>query len=292
MAFHRSKECLPHLKKSPYAHILNISPPLNMRPHWFERHVAYTMAKYGMSMCVLGMAEEFKGDRIGVNALWPRTAIHTAAMEMLAGTDSFSYSRKPEIMADAAYEILCRDPTTTSGNFFVDEDVLKAAGVADMKQYACVADNWQNLMPDGFLDDVTVEDIEKFAPIGSHMERRAPSTFGAAQAGNVAALFAKIETILSPELVAKVNAVYQFNVKGEEAGTWYCDLKTGGGKVGQGEAEKPDATLTMDSKNFQAMFAGKMKPASAFMTGKLKISGDLQKAMKLEKLMGGLKAKL
>jgi SCP-2 sterol transfer family len=259
------------LKKSSHAHILNISPPLNLNPRWFEQRVAYTIAKYGMSMCVLGMAEEFKSDRIGVNALWPRSVVYTAALEMLSGAESYPYSRKPDIMADAAYDILCRDPATTSGNFFIDEDVMRSIGVVDMKQYACVPENWQILRADGYLDNVT---------------------FGANPSGNVAALFGQIEAILSPDIVAKVNAVYQFNVKGEEAGTWYCDLKNGAGKVGQGEAEKPDATLTMDSKNFQAMFTGKMKPAAAFMTGKLKISGDLQKAMKLEKLMGGLKAKL
>jgi putative sterol carrier protein len=291
--FHRSKECLPYLKKSNHAHILNLSPPLNLNPMWFANHVAYTMAKYGMSMCVLGMAEEFKGDKIGVNALWPRTAIHTAAMDMLAGAESANYSRKPEIMADAAYEILCRDPTTATGNFFIDDEVLKAAGVTDMTQYACVPANVDKLMPDFFLDAALNIDPTQYVSKGSHMDQTVTkSDQKPAAGGNVAALFAKIESLLSPEIVAKVNAVYQFNVKGEEAGTWFCDLKNGTGKVGKGEAEKPDATLTMDSKNFYAMFTGKIKPASAFMTGKLKISGDLQKAMKLEKLMGSLKSKL
>jgi putative sterol carrier protein len=148
-------------------------------------------------------------------------------------------------------------------------------------------------MPDGFLDDVTVEDIEKFAPIGSHTERKEKAAaVAAANAGNIAALFGKIKSIPSADLVAKVNAVYQFNVKGSEAGVWYCDLKNGSGKVGKGEAASPDAILSMDARNFYDMFTGKIKPASAFMTGKMKITGDLQKAMKLEKLMGGLKSKL
>lgn len=98
-----SKECLPYLQESNHAHILNISPPLSMKPHWFSNHVAYTMAKYGMSMCVLGMAEEFKSMNIGVNALWPQTAIYTAAMDMLSGGDSSDLSRKADIMSDAAY---------------------------------------------------------------------------------------------------------------------------------------------------------------------------------------------
>jgi putative sterol carrier protein len=280
------------LKKSNHAHILNLSPPLNLNPMWFSNHVAYTMAKYGMSMCVLGMAEEFKADKIGVNALWPRTAIHTAAMDMLAGEDSSKYSRKPEIIADAAYEILSRDPATTTGNFFIDDEVLKAAGIADMTQYACEPANVDKLMPDFFLDAALNIDASQYVSKGSHMDQTMAKSGDKPGAGSVEALFAKIESLLNPEIVAKVNAVYQFNVKGAEAGVWHCDLKNGSGKVGKGEAEKPDATLTMDSKNFHAMFTGKIKPASAFMTGKLKISGDLQKAMKLEKLMGSLKSKL
>lgn len=141
-----SKECLPYLKKSNHAHILNISPPLSMKPHWFANHVAYTMAKYGMSMCVLGMAEELKSQNIAVNALWPQTAIHTAAMEMLSGEDSATYSRKPEIMADAAYAILIKEPRSITGNFLIDEKVLKEAGISDMIQYACVPENADKLI--------------------------------------------------------------------------------------------------------------------------------------------------
>ncbi|XP_055306295.1 hydroxysteroid dehydrogenase-like protein 2 [Sitodiplosis mosellana] len=146
-----SKECIPHLLKSDHAHILNLSPPLNLNPVWFGNHAAYTIAKYGMSMCVLGMSHEYKGE-IGVNALWPKTAIATAAVEMLLGEDSSKYSRKPEICADAAYAILTRDPKTTTGNFYIDEEVLKDAGVNDLKQYACYPENADNLAPDFFLD--------------------------------------------------------------------------------------------------------------------------------------------
>lgn len=111
------------------------------------------MAKYGMSMCVLGMAEEFKADGIAVNALWPRTVIQTAAVEMLMGSDSHLYARKVDIMADAAYEILTKDPRTYSGQFLIDEDVVVAAGVTDLKQYACVPENADRLVGDGFIDD-------------------------------------------------------------------------------------------------------------------------------------------
>lgn len=286
-----TKECLPFLKKSSHAHVLNISPPLNMSPFWFGMHVAYTMAKYGMSLCVLGHAYEFKHLGIGVNALWPKTAIHTAAIEMLTGPESNAWSRKPEIMADAAYEILTRDPKTTTGNFYVDEDVLRSAGVTDFTDYACVKENVDKLMPDFFLE-VPPEMMKEYAdklPTEGHKKQ---ATAGA-PAGKIEGLFQKIESLLSEEVVKKTNAIYQFNVKGEEAGIWHCDLKNGTGSVGKGEPKvSPDATLTMTDKNFFDMFSGKIKPASAFMTGKLKISGDLKKAMALEKLMGHLKSKL
>ncbi|MEO1292915.1 MAG: NAD(P)-dependent oxidoreductase [Pseudomonadota bacterium] len=131
-----SQKCLPHLQKSDHAHILNLSPPLDMRPKWFARHTAYTIAKYGMSMCVLGMAEEFKRDGIGVNALWPLTAIDTAAVRNVIGGDSMAKgSRLPEILADAAHVVLTRDPKTCSGNFFIDEEVLRAEGITDFTPY-------------------------------------------------------------------------------------------------------------------------------------------------------------
>lgn len=131
-----SRLCLPHLKKSDNAHILNLSPPLNMETKWFANHVAYTMAKYGMSMCVLGMAEEFREHGIAVNALWPRTSIATAAVNMLGGEGMMRRSRSPRIMADAAFHILKQSPADCSGNFFVDDDVLRAAGVDDLSGYS------------------------------------------------------------------------------------------------------------------------------------------------------------
>lgn len=282
-----SKECLPYLKKSAHPHILNISPPLNMFPHWFSMHVAYTMAKYGMSMCVLGMAEEFKPFGVAVNALWPKTAIHTAAIEMLSGPESDQFSRKPDIMADAAYAVLSGNLKTTTGNFFVDEVVLKKAGITDMKQYACVPENSDKLMPDFFLDVLPEAYNQGF------ISKEAPKKSGGGDGVNIEGLFSKIEGLISPELVSKTNAIYQFNVKGTQSSNWFLDLKNTPGKCGKGDAPtQPDTILTMDSKNFYDMFSGKIKPAAAFMTGKLKISGDLQKAMKLEKLMGSLKSKL
>ncbi|XP_072931740.1 hydroxysteroid dehydrogenase-like protein 2 isoform X2 [Epargyreus clarus] len=271
--FLASKLCVPHLKNSNHAHILNLSPPLNMSPHWFSIHVAYTMAKYGMSMCVLGMSEEFKPYNIGVNALWPKTAIATAAIEMLTGDTSTS--RKPEIVSDAAYAMLCRDPKIYTGNFAIDEDVVKEAGVKDLTPYACDPSNINNLLPDFFLD------------VPGEAAAKKPS------GGQIPTLFDAIGKSITPDLVKKTQAVFQFNVKGKEEGVWHLDLKNGDGACGQGEPKNaPDATLTMDSNNFADMFAGKLKPATAFMMGKLKISGDLQKAMKLEKMMKSLKNKV
>ena len=149
--FLTSKLCIPHLKKAENPHILNLSPPLNMEARWFGPHVAYTMAKFGMSMCVLGMAEEFKGDGIAVNGLWPRTAIATAAIQMVGGDEMIKACRKPEIMADAAHEILCKPSRESTGNFFVDDDVMKAAGQTeeDLARYAVTPG--APLAPDFFI---------------------------------------------------------------------------------------------------------------------------------------------
>jgi citronellol/citronellal dehydrogenase len=145
-----SQACIPHLKKAANPHILNLSPPLSMKPQWFGGHVAYTMAKYGMSMCVLGMAEEFKGAGIAVNALWPRTAIATAAVQNLLGGDEMvRHSRTPDIMADAAYAIFSKPAKQCTGNFFIDEDLLRAEGVTDFTRYA--VDPNVDLYPDFFV---------------------------------------------------------------------------------------------------------------------------------------------
>lgn len=274
-----SKECLPYLKKSNHAHILNISPPLNMKPHWFANHVAYTMAKYGMSMCVLGMAEELKKHNIGVNALWPQTAIHTAAMEMLSGSDSDKYSRKSDIMSDAAYAILIKEPRSCTGNFYIDEKVLQESGITDLVQYACYPENADQLMTDFFLDALPEDALKQ-------------ASNAIADGGTIATIFAKMQNYITPEVIEKTGATFQFDVQGEEAGVWYMDLKNAPGKAGKGKPDfVPDATLTMDSKDFFNMLSGQLKPANAFLSGKLKISGDMRKAMKMEKLMSALKNK-
>ncbi|XP_069127186.1 hydroxysteroid dehydrogenase-like protein 2 [Argopecten irradians] len=147
-----SKICLPYLMKSENPHILNISPPLNLNNRWFKDHVAYTMAKYGMSMCVLGMAEEFRSKNVAVNALWPRTAIYTAAVQMICADNKeiITECRTPEIMADAAYTILTKDSKAYTGNFAIDDEILRDAGVKDFSKYSCVKGGKLSL--DFFLD--------------------------------------------------------------------------------------------------------------------------------------------
>jgi citronellol/citronellal dehydrogenase len=145
-----SQACIPHLKRAANPHILNNSPPLNMEARWFGPHVAYTMAKYGMSMCALGMAEELRDDGIAVNTLWPRTLIATAAVQnLLGGDDMIRGSRLPDIMADAAHAILTKPSRQFTGNFCIDEDVLRGVGVTDFAKYQAVPGS--ELIPDYFI---------------------------------------------------------------------------------------------------------------------------------------------
>ena len=152
--FLTSQAAIPHLRESAEAgrnpHILTLSPPLSMKAKWFKNHVAYTMAKYGMSMCVLGMSEEFKRDGIAVNALWPRTAIDTAALQMISGVDTAA-CRTPEILSDSAYIILNRVSKECTGNFFVDDEVLASEGITDLEKYSVVPGT-KDFLLDFFLD--------------------------------------------------------------------------------------------------------------------------------------------
>ena len=144
-----SQACLPYLLKSNNPHILNIASPINLNPKWFQEYTAYTIAKYGMSMCVIGMSEEFKNDGLAVNALWPKTIIDTAALRLVPGVDSEA-SRDASIMADAAYSVLSKDSKTCSGNFFLDEEVLVSDGVTDFSNY--MVNPNKTPIPDLFLD--------------------------------------------------------------------------------------------------------------------------------------------
>ena len=146
-----SKYCIPLLKKSSNPHILNLSPPINMHPKWFKNHLAYTMSKYGMSMCTLGMAEEFKSFGIGVNSLWPKTLIATAAIAVNFPKQLYEASRKPSIVADAAHAIITSNSREVTGNFFVDELLLKQRGVNDFSEYSLHAG--ASLFPDLYVEN-------------------------------------------------------------------------------------------------------------------------------------------
>ncbi len=151
-----SKLCQPHLQQSDHAHILTLSPPLDMDAKWFKNHTAYTIAKYGMSMCTLGMAAEFENMNIAVNSLWPLTAIDTAAVRnVLGGDDMAKMSRTPDILADAAHVILCKDPKSYTGQFAIDEEVLRAEGVTDFSDYAPGYDG--PLVGDFFVPDAVFD---------------------------------------------------------------------------------------------------------------------------------------
>jgi citronellol/citronellal dehydrogenase len=148
-----TQKIVPHLVRASNPHVLNIAPPLEstLQPRWFAPHVGYTMAKYGMSLCVLGMAEEFRAQGIAVNALWPRTAIDTEAIRLIAGETARKKTRSPAIMADAAYEIITKPSRTFTGNFLVDEEVLRAAGITDLSRYNPAGLSDSELMRDFFV---------------------------------------------------------------------------------------------------------------------------------------------
>ncbi|XP_072309480.1 hydroxysteroid dehydrogenase-like protein 2 [Eucyclogobius newberryi] len=286
-----SKLVLPHLLKSRFVpHILNLSPPLNLNPMWFKNHTAYTMAKYGMSMCVLGMAEEFRG-QIAVNALWPRTAVQTAAMSMLGGEDVGRQCRTVDIMADAAYAILTKN-TDFTGNFLIDEDLLKKEGVKDFDQYAVLPGH--PLLPDFFLDETPESLVQKMEEHGATPAFKPASKAPPTGSGPIESTFDMIRASISEDVVKSTQGLYRFDLTGEDSGVWFLDLKSGSGAAGAGEpASKADVVMTMDSADFSKMFSGRLKPTLAFMSGKLKIKGDMTMAIKLEKLMSHMnKAKL
>uniref|UniRef100_A0A8C2I450 Hydroxysteroid dehydrogenase-like protein 2 n=1 Tax=Cyprinus carpio TaxID=7962 RepID=A0A8C2I450_CYPCA len=294
-----SKLCIPHLLKSKNPHILNLSPPLNLNPIWFKNHTAYTMAKYGMSMCVLGMAEEFKGS-IAVNALWPKTAIQTAAMDMLGGSGIDKQCRKVEIVADAAYAIF-KQPTSFTGQFVIDEDILRKEGIRDFDVYA-VEPGWLShficfcsaLTSKRTSADVSVSvDILTFPSGATPAFKSGKTSTDSASTGPVSDMFNIIRGVLSPDIVKTTQGVYRFDLSGDHAGVWYIDLKNDTGSAGSGEPPvKADVIMTLDSSDFIKMFEGKLKPTMAFMSGKLKIKGDMGLAIKLEKMMAMMKSKL
>nr|XP_039272428.1 hydroxysteroid dehydrogenase-like protein 2 [Styela clava] len=272
-----SRVCLPHLIKSKQAgrdpHILNISPPLNMNPIWFKGHTAYTIAKYGMSMCVLGMADELRDEGIAVNALWPRTAIHTAAMDMIGGDDIAGQCRKPSIMSDAAYAILIKGANSGTGQFLIDDDVLKEEGITNFDQYAI--DPGRNLIPDFFLDSAEEAYENRLKERGGKSNTET--------GGSVQSVFDRISDSLNSDLVNNVGGVYKF-VLSEPDEIWILDLKNGEGSINQCDGDA-DVTMTVKGQDFSSMFKGDLNATQAFIQGKLKIEGNMGLAMKLEKVM-------
>uniref|UniRef100_A0A8C2I3M9 Hydroxysteroid dehydrogenase-like protein 2 n=1 Tax=Cyprinus carpio TaxID=7962 RepID=A0A8C2I3M9_CYPCA len=255
-----------------------------------EKFGAYTMAKYGMSMCVLGMAEEFKGS-IAVNALWPKTAIQTAAMDMLGGSGIDKQCRKVEIVADAAYAIF-KQPTSFTGQFVIDEDILRKEGIRDFDVYA--VEPGHPLLPDFFLDQQPEDLARQMKEHGATPAFKSGKTStDSASTGPVSDMFNIIRGVLSPDIVKTTQGVYRFDLSGDHAGVWYIDLKNDTGSAGSGEPPvKADVIMTLDSSDFIKMFEGKLKPTMAFMSGKLKIKGDMGLAIKLEKMMAMMKSKL
>lgn len=297
--FLASKFAIPHLKKASNPHILNLSPPLAMNSIWFKNHVAYTMAKYGMSMCVLGMAEELKSAGIAVNALWPKSAIWTAAMAMLAGGEAASKQcRKPDIMADSAYGILSKDSKAFTGNFLVDELFLKQEGITDMNQYAVSPGS--KLIPDFFLPEDVLKSLENdpnfdAALLGQQtgsqeQQQSAPASeeSGAPKAtGPTAEIFQEIQSAITDDLKKELNATIAFVISGQN---WYVDANASRPlKIDNATTPNAEVTLITDETTFVKLAQGKTKATSAFMGGKLKVKGNISIAMKMEKMFKRLK---
>lgn len=271
-----TQACLPYLKKSTHAHVLNNAPPLNMSPIWFKNHVAYTMAKYGMSMCVLGMAEEFRDYKIGVNAIWPATAIATAAVDMLGGDAMMNSSRTPAIMADAAYAMLCRDPAKFTANFCIDEEIMIEEGVTDLDQYAHCPGT--PLSPDFFIgDSYPVPDPETGVSLGQK------------SAGGIGAMMDKFRPLLTPEVMHKTNIVFALNFG--EGENWTFDMKNKG-TISNNDDTPADVTFQMTEEVFLKIVKGEIQSTAAFMSGQMKISGNLMQAMQLEGLFKQMRTKL
>ncbi|OZC06549.1 hydroxysteroid dehydrogenase-like protein 2 family protein [Onchocerca flexuosa] len=267
--FLMSQKCIPFLKNGKNPHILNISPPLNMAKQWFANHVAYTMAKYGMSMCVLGMHEELRPFNIAVNALWPRTAIWTAAMEMISAGSARNNCRKPTIMADAAYAVLSRDSTNYTGNFVIDEEILREEGIQDFDQYSI--NPGATLLEDFFLSDV--------AEIGS------PET--ATSILSVDAMINEVKQRITPDIVQKIQAIYQFDVvEGAKIHSVYFNLKNGQAGIHKtlNNTKDVDVRFITDPQTLCKLFNGKISPTVAVASEKFKIEGNMEKALLLSQL--------
>jgi hypothetical protein len=233
------------------------------------------MAKYGMSFCVLGMSEEFKEQGVAVNALWPKTAISTDAIDLIAGEEMRKQSRTVDIMADAAYHILSKDSRSFTGNFVVDETILRQeCGVTDFDKYAVVPGT-KHFLLDFFLDE-NEETGELLENKVKKSETPAASAAPTSSTNDVTSAMGSLKSLISADLVKSVNGVYSFNITDASPSDWYLDLKNGTGALGSGAYDgKVDCTLTMNTDVFNKLTLGSMKATSAFMSGKLKIKGTI-----------------
>ncbi|CAJ0571602.1 unnamed protein product, partial [Mesorhabditis spiculigera] len=287
--FLMSKTALPYLKQAKNPHILNISPPLVMDSLWFRSHVAYTMAKYGMSMCVLGMHEEFRQEGVAVNALWPLTAIWTAAMDMLSSGQGADGCRHPAIIADAAYAMLSRRSKEYTGHFAIDEDVLKEEGITDFNKYA--VKQGAPLIADYFLPadrlkqfQLTIDDTKSKKRSAS---REAITKDVVSQ--EIDKVLKVVKAALSEELVKKLNGIFVFTVSGKVNRSISINLKEGTGSITEGKPEKADVEFSCSDEDFLRLFNGELSALVAFSMKKLQIKGNMQKAIALESLMKKLK---
>ncbi len=228
-----------------------------------------------MSFCVVGMSEEFKEQGVAVNALWPKTAISTDAIDLIAGEEMRLQSRTVEIMADAAHHILSKDSRSFTGNFVVDEAILrKECGVTDFDKYAVVPGT-KHFLLDFFLDE-NEETGELLDQKVKKPETLAASTSAASSANDVSAAMGSLKSMINPDLVKSVNGVYSFNITDASPADWYLDLKNGNGSLNSGAFDgKVDCTLTLNTEVFNKLTSGSMKATTAFMSGKLKIKGNI-----------------
>ncbi|VDN52462.1 unnamed protein product [Dracunculus medinensis] len=274
-----SQKCIPYLKKGKNPHILNISPPLVMEKHWFANHLAYTIAKYGMSMCVLGMHEELRPFGIAVNSLWPRTAIWTAAMDMLSSGMGQKGCRKAEIMADAAYSILSRNSDEYTGNFAIDDEILSEEGIRDFDKYA--VDSNSKLTLDFFLPK------DKFSVKANKRKNDEELNDNSM---DIEQVLINARKLINSEIVRKVNAIYQFHLKSETDDLHlYFDLKNGDGTIREGIADQSDVQFELNINDFQKLFNNDISAAEAFMSERLKIKGNMSKAIQLDNLLQKIK---
>ncbi|KAI3387719.1 hypothetical protein SNEBB_001873 [Seison nebaliae] len=294
-----SKIFLPYMmnrNNDDTSHILNISPPLSMHDHWFADHVAYTMSKYGMSMCTLGMSSELRSSNVAVNSLWPRTAVYTAAMKMLAGENVSHYCRRPEIMADAAVTILSKSVKEASGNFYVDEHVLRDEGVEDFTKYAY--DPKAKLLPDFFLDEFSEEELSEFRKqiSGTMLQMEAGGTKAKIPEDRFDELLGIMRGLLSNDIVKQVKATFLIHLTREDKKELYLlDLLNNEGsieRVNEPFEGEVNSHMFMTQDTFEKIFGGRLKPTMAFMAGKLRLEGDMSKAMKLDSLLMKIREKM